>query len=135
MAIGDVLDVSNHTITERERLDQNEHILNVTVTLLILIIFTFFFIIILVILCFQWLERKSRSALGEGCLLLPNTPVPGYVTVFSSNHPHMKLLGHYQLQPFHDEEKWPSMSDHHTSTPCVLSPLQDIAKKNKRRSY
>merc|ERR1711915_732221 len=105
MALDDEFDYPNRTLTEREILDQNERFLNLSVSFLILTIFSFFFIIILVILCLQWLERK-RSGMGEGCLLLPKGPVPGYVTVLSSDHPHMKLLGHYQLQPCYTKESW-----------------------------
>ncbi|KAK7084083.1 hypothetical protein SK128_022190 [Halocaridina rubra] len=95
-------------------------------------IFAFFFIIILVILCLQWLERK-RSSLGEGSILLPKGPVPGYVTVISSNHPHMKLLGHYQLQPSFTKDSWvPPPPPRYSSSPHLLSPLQDYTEKGKK---
>ncbi|XP_064102064.1 uncharacterized protein LOC135212503 [Macrobrachium nipponense] len=122
----------NHTMSERERLDHSEHVLNLTVALLILTIFTFFFVIIIVILCFQWMEKRNTEQ--KGCLLLPSGSLPGYITIMSSDHPHMRLLGHYQFQTFRSKDKWTLGQSQYSSSPYLLSP-NDITEKEKRRSY
>ncbi|XP_066950034.1 uncharacterized protein [Macrobrachium rosenbergii] len=122
----------NYTMSERERLDQNEHVLNMTVALLILTIFTFFFVIIIVILCLQWMEKKNNEQ--KRCLLLPSGSLPGYITIMSSEHPHMRLLGHYQFQPFRSKDKWTLGQSQYYSSPYLVSS-NDMTEKEKRKSY
>ncbi|XP_071538683.1 uncharacterized protein [Panulirus ornatus] len=93
-------DPSEGTMSEGERLMQTSHMLDVTVWLLIFSIFTFFFIIIVATLCMQWVERRREELRGES-LLLPSGPVPGYITVIVGSQPHIRLVGHYQIHPFH----------------------------------
>ncbi|XP_068205606.1 uncharacterized protein [Palaemon carinicauda] len=124
-------DGQNDTLSERDRLEQNEHVLNITVGILILTIFGFFFMIIIVIFCLRWLEKRNDEK--KQYLLLPSGSVPGYITIMSSEHPHLRLLGQYQFQSLQSKDKWTQGQMHYFSTPYLLSTYN--IKDKKMRSY
>ncbi|XP_047469577.1 uncharacterized protein LOC125025593 [Penaeus chinensis] len=122
-------------MSEEERLAESEHMINLTVAVLILTIFSFFFIIILAILCLNWLERKRNGFMGQS-LLLPTGPVPGYMTVLTSDHPHLRLLGHYRLEPVHpSKQKTHLFTELHYDTPQHLIHYDTDTVREKRMSY
>ncbi|XP_063615823.1 uncharacterized protein LOC134789017 [Penaeus indicus] len=122
-------------MSEEERLAESEHMINLTVAVLILTIFSFFFIIILAILCMNWLERRRSGFMGQS-LLLPSGPVPGYMTVLTSDHPHLRLLGHYRLEPVRPhKEKTHTFTEQHYNTPQHLIHYDTDTVSEKRSSY
>ncbi|XP_042876349.1 uncharacterized protein LOC122256008 [Penaeus japonicus] len=121
-------------MSEEERLAESEHMINLTVAVLIFAIFFFFFVIILAILCMNWLERRRNGFMGQS-LLLPTGPVPGYMTVLTSDHPHLRLLGHYRLETARPHKyKASTFPEQHFSTPQHLIHY-DTDAVSEKRSY
>lgn len=126
---------ASSSMSEEERLAESEHMIDLTVAVLILTIFSFFFVIILAILCMNWLERKRNGFMGQS-LLLPAGPVPGYMTVLTSDHPHLRLLGHYRLEPVRQHrEKTHTFPEQHFSTPQHLVHYDTVTVPEKGTSY